>query len=186
MARHANLLKRSRCGLLVVDMQEKFIPVISGMDKVIANTVLLIKAFHELERPVLVTEQYPEGLGKTCEPVREALGTETESLTKLSFSCCEIEGFGQRLRTQNIHQVLLCGVESHVCIWQTAMDLLWDGFHVSVVKNAVSSRNETDRDTAFKRMTYAGIHLTTTEMALFELLERSDDPAFKSIQAYIK
>ncbi|MBN1782501.1 hydrolase [bacterium] len=185
MSRHPDLLHVQRCGLIVIDIQEKFVPVISDAEEIIRNTIRLIEAFRLFERPVLLTEQYPKGLGATVKPVLEKTG-EYEPLQKTSFSCLGISGFAQKLRSGKVHQAVVCGIETHVCVWQTVMDLLCEGFHVTVVRNAVSSRHAIDRDTAIERMIRAGIHVSTLETVLFEMLETAEHPSFRPVQALIK
>ena len=185
MSRHPLLLDRGRSGLLVVDIQEKILAVMADPERVVENTIKLIQGCTILEVPVFVTEQYPDGLGQTVAPVKEAVG-EVEMRGKLSFSCCGIEGLSRSLRSQKVEQVVVCGIESHVCVWQTAMDLIHEDFLVYVVRDAVSSRKEVDCETALDRMAFHGIGVTTTEMVLFELLEKAGTEAFKQVAKLIK
>ena len=186
MTRHPDLLKRSRSGLLVIDVQEKFEPVIPDMDRISAQIVKMIQAFQLFQQPVWITEQYPAGLGNTLAPILELMEEGYQRMEKQSFSVCSIPDFVRNLRTAKIIDMVLCGIETHVCVWQSAMDLKHEGFHVTVVRDAVSSRHEPDRDTAFQRMRDEGIHVTTTEACLFELLENAEDPLFKPVQKLIK
>ena len=186
MGSHPDLLKRTRSGLLVIDVQEKFAPVIPDIDRVILQIVKLIRAFQLFEQPIWMTEQYPAGLGSIMAPILEPMGEGVERIEKMSFSVCGVPDFVRKMRAAKKTDLILCGIETHVCVWQSAMDLMHEGFHVAVVKDAVSSRHALDRDTAFERMRDAGIHLTTTEILLFELLENAEDPLFKPIQALIK
>jgi nicotinamidase-related amidase len=185
MLRHPVLLDRNRTGLLVVDIQEKILAVTSRSKQVVENAVKLIKGFKILERPIFITEQYPEGLGNTVDPIKKVL-EEAEIHQKLTFSCCGIEGLTRQIRTQKIDQLVLCGIESHVCVWQTAMDLAYDGFKVSVVGDALSSRTDENHEAALKRMASHGIEVTTTEMVLFELLKEAGTDAFKAVSKLIK
>jgi nicotinamidase-related amidase len=186
MSRHPDLLKRTRSGLLVIDVQEKFAPVIPDIDGITLQIVKLIRAFQLFEQPIWITEQYPAGLGSTMAPILELMQKGFKRIEKLSFSVCGVPDFIRTLRTAKKTDLILCGIEAHVCVWQSALDLMHEGFHVTVVKDAVSSRHALDRDTAFERMRIADIHLTTTETLLFELLENADDPLFKPIQSLIK
>ncbi|OVE78790.1 hypothetical protein BVY01_04400, partial [bacterium I07] len=138
-----------------------------------------------MDLPVFATEQYPEGLGATDLKIHKALG-DIEISTKLSYSCCGINSFKAQLRAQKIDQLVICGIESHVCVWQTAMDLSDDGFQVEVAVDATASRKNTDHENALKRMTQAGIMTTTVEMALFELLEVAEGDVFKKVLKLIK
>ena len=185
MLRHPVLLGRDRTGLLVIDIQEKILAVMSRSKLVVENAVKLIRGFKILERPIFVTEQYPDGLGNTVDPIKKAL-EEVEIHQKLTFSCCGIEGLTRQIRTQKIDQLVLCGIESHVCVWQTAMDLTCDGLKVSVVSDALSARTEENHEAALKRMASHGIEVTTTEMALFELLKEAGTDEFKAVSKIIK
>ena len=185
MARNLQLLNKKRSGLLVVDMQKKLLKTIPNPDLLTENVLKLIEGFKIIERPVFLTEQYPEGLGKTETAIKKALkGIEIGE--KLSFSCCGIEGFSQKLRKQKIDQVVLCGIETHICIWQTAMDLLYNSFDVIVVKDCVSSRKEIDNENALNRMQANRIQISTTETVLFELLEKAGNDEFKKISELVK
>ena len=148
--------------------------------------VHLIQAFQLFKQPVWITEQNPAGLGNTLPPILELMGEGYQRLEKQSFSVCGIPDFVRNLRTAKMTYLVLCGIETHVCVWQSAMDLKHEGFHVTVIRDAVSSRHELARDTAFQRMRDEGIHVTTTEALLFELLENAEDSLFKPIQKLIK
>ena len=185
MPRNPVLLKRKRSGLLVIDIQEKILAVMANSKQVVDNSVKLIKSFIILERPIFVTEQYPEGLGNTNTKVKKALG-DVEIQEKLTFSCCGLEGMSRSIRAQRIEQIVLCGIESHVCVWQTAMDLMFDGLKVSVVRDAISSRTNENYEAALERMMANGIQITTTEMVLFELLRKAGTDEFKAISKLIK
>jgi len=185
MSRNPLLLDRKRAGLLVIDVQEKLLAVMAEPERVVENTIKLIKGFQILERPIFVTEQYPEGVGKTVAPIKKAL-KDVHIHEKITFSCIGMEGLVHTVWSQKIDQVVLCGIESHVCVWQTAVDLLYQGFTVAVVRDAVSSRKEIDCETALHRMASQGIALVTVEMVLFELLERAGTDAFKKVMKLIK
>jgi nicotinamidase-related amidase len=179
------LLDRQRAGLIVIDIQKKILEVMADSKSVKENAVKLIRGFFAMELPVLVTEQYPEGLGSSIDEIK-SLFKEPDVLQKLTFSCCGVKGFATTLRKKKLDQIVLCGIETHVCVWQTAMDLLNDGFSVYVAADGVSSRKISDYETALRRMSAAGIHVTSTEMALFELLKSVEDPAFKTVHKLIK
>ena len=185
MSRNTILLDRNRVGLLVIDIQQKLLKVMAHQDQVVENTVKLIKGFKIFQSPIFVTEQYPEGIGKTATPIKKVLG-DVEIQEKLTFSCCGVEGLIHSLRSKKIDQLVLCGIETHICVWQTAMDLIDQGFMVDVVKDAVSSRKDVDYETALARMLHHGIDVVTTEMVLFEILERAGTDEFKEIAKLIK
>jgi nicotinamidase-related amidase len=174
-------LDPSRAALVVVDVQEAFRPVIDGFDDVVAGTAALVQGARALDVPVLVTEQYPRGLGDTVPELVAHLG-DAERLPKTVFAASQADGFALDGRDQ----VLLCGVETHVCVSQTALDLLAGGVAVHVVTDAVSSRTAANRETGLRRMEDAGATLSSVEMALFELVGAAGSDAFKTIQALVK
>ena len=185
MDRNLQLLNKERTGLLVIDMQKKLLKTMPAPDILKENVLKLIEGFKIIERPVFLTEHYPEGLGKTETAIKKVLkGVEIEE--KLSFSCCGIEGFSRKLRKQKIDQVVLCGIETHICIWQTAMDLLYHSFNVTVVKDCVASRKEIDGETALARMQANRIQISTAETVLFELLGKAGAEPFQKISELIK
>ena len=185
MLRHPVLLDRDRTGLLVVDIQEKILAVTSRSKQVVENAVKLIKGFKILERPIFITEQYPEGLGNTVDPVKKVL-EEAEIHQKLTFSCCGIEGLTRQIRTQKIDQLVLCGIESHVCVLQTAIDLKEAGYTPVVVMDCISSRKLDNVDLAAERFRHEGIMMTSYESILFELTRSAGAPEFKAISKLVK
>jgi nicotinamidase-related amidase len=175
------MLDRRRTLLLVVDEQEAFRPAIADFDRVVAATRTMVRAAGVLAIPVIVTEQYPCGLGRTVEEIAAQLDR-TAPLEKISFSATGAEGFDLGGRDQ----VLLCGIEAHVCVWQTASKLRDQGVEVHAVTDAIGSRAEADRAIGFGRIGGAGGILTSVETALFELLGAAGSPEFKEVQALIK
>jgi len=183
--RHPSILNRKRTALLLVDIQERVHAVMHFRDQVEANAIKLIRGFRILHVPIFITEQYPKGLGPTLAAVTEALGDQAP-LQKMSFSCCGSEELMAGLSNRSVEQVAISGIETHVCVLQTALDLLASGFQVHVVRDAVSSRRVTDHETAIERMRAAGAIVTTTESTLFELMERADISEFKTVSTLIK
>lgn len=179
------VLIEEKTALLVVDIQEAFLKSIPGLKEVIDRTETVIRAFDTLNRPILITEQYPKGLGHTVDALRGASG-KAEYFEKSSFSACGAGGFRKRLEDDGVSTVLVAGIETHVCVNQTVHDLLETGFNVHVLEDAVESRSASDRDTALKKMYLSGAVPSTVEMALFEMLNGSDSPHFKKIQSLIK
>jgi len=173
-------------GLLVIDIQEKFRSAISSFDAVITGTVRLVRAFGIMRMPILATEQYPQGLGPTVKPIVDALPPQTEPLVKKCFSCCGIKGFIERLERTRVTAFALCGVETHVCVYQTALDLIARGHTVIAIANAMASRNELDHVTALRRIEQAGGIIMTVEMLLFDLVRTADAPDFREIQMLVK
>ena len=185
MSRSPLLVHRERAALLVVDIQEKILAVMSEPDRVVKNSVKLIKGFHALGRPIFATEQYPEALGKTVEKIHKAL-KKTPIEVKSTFSCCGIRDLIFSVRKQMIDQIIICGIETHVCVLQTAFDLMHAGLNIFVCQDAVSSRNEMDYQAALIRMAHQSIIVTTTESVLLEMVENSESEVFKPILKLIK
>jgi len=183
--RHSRVLERERVALLVVDVQERLWPVMQERQRLVDRIVIMIKACHILKIPIFVTEQYPKGLGATVHPVKEALGGK-EPLVKMTFSCCGLTQLPKVLEEKGIGKAIVVGIESHVCVLQTALDLLARGFQVHVPRDAVSSRHEEDERTALQRLAREGVVITTVEMALFELLRTAQAPEFKEVSRLIK
>lgn len=176
--RSPELMSAHDTALLVVDVQLRLIPVIAHHARVVWNVRRLIDGARVLGLPVIATEQYPAGLGATVPELADRLG---EVPAKLSFSCCGCPEAFASLEKSGVHRLLVCGVEAHVCIQQTVLDLLASGWRVYVAVDAVGSRFAIDYETALKRMDSAGATLTTTEGALFEWCQVAGTPQFKQI-----
>lgn len=185
MKRHPIILKKETSALLIIDLQEKILPVIRNVDIVIENTIKLIKGFKTLNLPIYFTEQYPKGLGPTSTKILSELKG-YNAIQKMSFSCFGAEDLFTELRSKKLHQIIISGVESHVCVQQTVLDLLANDFQVNVAADAVSSRREFDFQIALDRMRTLGAEITTTESILFELLEVCGTPEFKEISRIVK
>lgn len=176
--RSNELMSRHDTALLVVDVQERLLPMIEGVEKMIWNIRRLIDAAELLGLPVVATEQYPKGLGSTAPLLRERLGEIPE---KRRFSCGQMTEVVEPWTHNGIDKVLVAGIEAHVCIQQTALDLLAQGFSTFVAADAVSSRHAEDREFGLRRMESSGVILTTTEACIFEWCETSEAAEFKSI-----
>jgi nicotinamidase-related amidase len=183
--RHPQLLDVSETLLLVIDVQERFRPVMKGFDAMAAGCIRLIRTFQALDLPIVVTEQYPKGLGATVPELKEVLGV-FEPLEKTVFSSYGCNGVPEQISESNARQLLVCGIETHVCVSQTVHDLLAAGYQVHVAVDAVESRHEQNRQIALHRMEQSGAVLTTTETAAFELMEDARHDKFKEIQALFK
>ena len=170
------LMSRENSALVVIDVQEKLIPAISGSKKIVWNIQRLARAANLLNVPARVTEQYPKGLGPTVQSLKEGLGDPVE---KLMFSCRECQTMLDDLRGQGITNLTLVGIESHVCVLQTALDFITDGFNVYIVADAVGARSELDHEIALRRAETSGCFITTTEAVLFEWCESASAPEFK-------
>ena len=179
------LLTTDNTVLVLVDVQERLARVMHDRETLFGNLQRLIKGAGVLGVPVIFTEQYPQGLGKTVPEVADLLG-DTQPVSKLSFSCCGDEVFMTRFKALNRNQVLLAGIEAHVCVYQTAVDLLNSGYQVKVAADAVDSRTEINQKLALEAMREAGAFITGTEMALFELLRSAQSGNFREISQIVK
>jgi len=175
-------LDPQRAALVVVDVQEAFRKAVPTFDEIADATAKLVRGAAAIGVPIVVTEQYPKGLGKTVDVVAEHLPEGVEPVEKVRFSAAEADGFDLSGR----NQAIVCGIETHVCVNQTVLDLIADGVETQVVTDAVGSRTEANRELGLRKMERAGATLTSVETALFELLRGSDSPAFKEVQALIK
>jgi nicotinamidase-related amidase len=175
-------LSRDRTALVVVDVQEAFRKAVPSFDQIAERAGILVQAAATTGIPIVITEQYPKGLGETAREVAAALPDAARALEKLSFSATEADGFDLDGRDQAI----VCGVEAHVCVSHTALDLLAGGVEVHVAEDAVGSRSEEDKRVALRKMERAGAVMTTVEMALFELVRRAGTDEFKRLQALVR
>ncbi len=171
--------------LVIVDVQQKLTDVMHDKERLISEFDKLIKGIITIEVPIILTEQNPDGLGPTIAEIK-ALLPELKPIYKMSFSCLGEEEFPERLKESGRSQVLLTGIEAHVCVYQTAMDLAGAGYDVQVVSDCISSRTQANKELALQKLRGAGIGITGTEMILFELLKTADNPRFRDIAAIIK
>ncbi|MFZ5981903.1 MAG: hydrolase [Candidatus Zixiibacteriota bacterium] len=179
------MLTRENAVLVVVDVQGKLATLMYEREKFYDNVVRLINGAKVLELPILWNEQLPDKLGDTIEPVREALA-EYKPLVKKSFSCCGNDVFVKTLQASGRRQVVLVGMESHICVYQTARDLLNDGYEVYLAVDAVSSRTPENKETGIRAMMAMGAQITCVEMALFEMLEIAEGDRFKQCIKIVK
>ena len=180
------ILSPTTSQLLVIDVQEKLAPAMSDAAPVIENSARLVTAARHFALPVTISEQYPRGIGPTVETIREAAGNEARYFEKLAFSCLRDEAIAAHLKAQQRRQIVVTGIEAHVCVLQSALDLKAAGHEVFVVVDAVASRQEASREIALRRMEQAGVHPVTTEMVIFEWLGRAGTPDFKALLPLIK
>jgi len=183
--RHSTILRRELTALLIIDIQEKISRVMLSPEILIQNTIKLIEGFKILGSPIFITEQYPKGLGETENIIKESLKG-VVPIQKLSFSCAGAGDLFDLLKYKRITQVAVAGIESHVCVQQTVLDLIANGFRVSLAADACSSRKEKDYNIALERMRTAGAIVTTTEAILFELLNVCGTDEFKQISKIVK
>lgn len=172
--------------LAVIDMQEAFRAVIPDFEDVAARIAKAVEGARLLNIPVIITEQYPQGLKHTAKEIIAALPAGLKAIEKICFSSCGSEDFLSVLVSNNIKQVLLCGIEAHICVMQTALDLIERGLQVHLLVDCITSRKPENKQAALARLTQAGAVQSTLEMALFEIMRSADATQFKQIQAIIK
>ena len=183
---HPNVLDSSKAALLVVEVQEAFLDVLSDTDRLISRVAIAVRAFRILELPIFVTEQYPKGLGITVEEIRSELPDDFPYLEKTAFSSCGASQLEEGFRRAGIKQVVVCGLETHVCVNQTTHDLLDRGFDVHLLTDCVASRTKQDRRAGLRKMFSSGAVSSSLEMALFELMRDARHEKFKQVQQLIK
>jgi len=179
------LLERDHSCLLIVDVQERLAPVMSDPRRVLHNCTLLMRAAQRLQIPILVSEQYPKGLGPTMVDLRSYL-PEEGALPKLHFSAAADEAILARLKSFDRGQVVIAGIETHVCVLQTAIDLKAKGFEVMVAADACASRRVESEQMGWSRMRQCGVELLSIEMVLFEWMHKAGTAEFKELSALIK
>jgi len=185
VARHS--LEVEQCALLVIDVQEKLLPPIFQKEQLVCNAKLLIRAAEVLKIPAVVTTQYSKGLGPTVPEIASLL-PETDAIDKDRFSCFGSDTFCSLLKRLpgNRNTLLLCGMESHICVMQTALAALREGYIVHVASDAVSSRTEWNWKIGLERTRAAGAVISSTEMMIYELMRSSSSPAFKEMLPHLK
>ena len=176
--KHPFFLEREDALLAVIDVQEKLFAAMDQQEKMVRNIGSLVRTAQRLHLPIVVTEQYPQGLGPTIPPLKELLG-EVAPLSKLTFSCCRTEHFQSRLKEVGKRQVILTGMEAHICVLQTALDLLQAGFSVHIPLDAVCSRRKENWKVAMVQLKMAGAVITCAETVAFELLREAGTEDFK-------
>jgi len=172
--------------LVVIDVQGKLAQLMDQKETLFANLERMIKGAQILEIPILWTEQVPEKLGQTTPAIRELLVETIQPISKSSFSCCGHPPFMEQFKAIKRHQVLITGIEAHICVYQTVLNLLEQHYEIHVVSDAVSSRIAANKQIGLERMQEAGAYLTSAEMALFELLRVAEGPQFKAIAKLVK
>lgn len=178
-------LRRPHAGLVVVDLQERLLGAMFEKERLVLNVSRLLQGAGAIGLPVISTEQYPQGLGSTVPEIASVLGS-ARPLQKTAFSACGAAGFCEAIESHRISQVILCGIETHVCVSQTCLDLLEKGLSAFVVADAVSSRTSENMRCGLDRMRGAGAVIVSTEMVLFELLEKAGTEEFKKVLALVK
>lgn len=179
------VLSKDNSVLVIVDIQERLAVAMDKKDRVVGNTLHLIEAAKLLSLPIIVTEQYSKGLGPTLPEIKSAL-TAYAPIEKITFSCCGEPGFMKAMSDTGRKQAIVVGMETHVCVWQTCLDLLREGYAVHLVRDAVCSRAKINYKTGLELARDAGAVVTSTEVAMFQLLVRAGSQEFKTISGRIK
>lgn len=183
---HTAILEKGQTVLVVIDLQEAFRSAIPDFSLIASRISMATRGFQILDVPIIVTEQYPQGLGKTAEEILYTLPPDYEVFEKSAFSACGEQSFNEKLKSLNVSQIVLCGVEAHVCVNQTAHDLLNENFQVHLLIDSVASRFSHDKEAGIAKMKTNGVVPSSVEMALFELMRDSKHEQFKEIQNLIK
>lgn len=171
--------------MVVVDVQEKLLPYVIGKDEVLGNIQMLIKFAHIMDIPVILTEHYPKGLGVTVSEIKEVL-SEYEPKEKVIFSCWGSMDFKEKLKELGIKTLMIAGIESHICVQQTTLDAINSGYEVHVISDAVSSRTQRNLDIGIEKMRQFNAVISSTEMAMYEIMERADTKEFKEVLKLVK
>jgi nicotinamidase-related amidase len=179
------MLDIGNCCLVLVDLQGKLAHLMYDKHALFRNIQILIKAAQILDIPIIWCQQCPDALGPTAPEISELLSG-TQPINKSSFSCCGDERFNIKLDSLGRRQILLCGIEAHVCIYQSAVDMLAMEYEVSVIADAVSSRTLENKQSALCRMQAEGVKISSTEMAMFELLKTAKHPEFRQLAKLVK
>ncbi len=183
--RHPRILDSQQAMLLIVDVQESFRKQLKDLDLLTRNITILAEAAKILKIPVMLSEQYPQGLGKTIAEISACLG-EHKYFEKTAFSCCQAKGFLEELEGFGRKQVIVCGIEAHVCVNQTVHELMANGYTVHIIKDAIASRFERNKELGWEKMVSSGAVPSSVEMALFEMLAESGTEPFKAVQRLVK
>lgn len=171
---------------LVIDFQERLVPVIHNSEELLHNTEILVKGLKALEIPMLVTQQYTKGIGMTVPKIADAVGENFTYYDKVNFSCAEDEAILDKIAESGKNNIIVCGIEAHICVLQTVIDLIGKGYHVVLVEDCVGSRRESDRQTGIQRALAEGALPATYESILFELTRVAKTDVFKEISRLIK
>lgn len=183
--RHDHKLMKEGSVLVVVDVQDKLLHAIHDWQTVLANTVKMVKYAQTLGIPVIVSEQYPKGLGQTNSLLTDLPAAEL-FFEKTVFSCFGAPGFAEKLKSVNAKHLVMTGIETHICVTQTTLDALVQGYSVHIVADAVGSRDPFNKEIGLAKMRQAGAVISSSEIALYEWLERSDTKEFKAVLPLVK
>ena len=179
------MLQKETAALALIDVQGKLASLMHEREELYRQLQILVKGAQALDLPIFWMEQYPEGLGPTIPELAELLADQ-QPLAKLCFSACGQRDFQDGLRKSGRRQVIVAGIETHICVYQTARDLLEDNYDVEIVADAVSSRSAQNKEIGIEKMRLAGAAITSVETVLFELLREAGTPQFKEIARLVK
>ena len=183
---HQNTLVLTQSALTIIDMQEAFRTKMPDFSEVAERIATMVNAAKLLQLPIIVTEQYPKGLGHTAIEILEVLPDSTQVIEKTTFSSCGVKPFQSQLNDANAKQVIVCGIEAHICVNQTVHDLIASDLQVHLLADCITSRKKENKDIAFRKMEMAGAIPSSVEMAVFELMRDAKHEQFKAIQGLIK
>ena len=183
--RHPMLFTRDNSAILLIDYQEKFVPVLQDNEWIVKNIKLLLAGANIYKVPIIVSEQVPEKLGSTISDFKPFL-SDSEFVSKKTMSCCGQAGFVEKLKNKKINKIAVCGIEAHVCVLQTSLDLLNNGFQVHLVCDAITTIVKHNRDIAIEKMKSAGVIVSSVETILFEMAYEAGSEEFKQLQGLFK
>ena len=183
---HTNTLDRTRTALVIIDVQESFRNAIPDFNEIASNIATVTRGVQLLGVPIIVTEQYPRGLGPTAEEIRLSWPDQQEIIEKTAFSSCGATAFNERLQQLGVQHALVCGIEAHVCVNQTTHDLLAAGYTVHLLLDCISSRFDHNKRAGLAKMQQSGALPSSVEMALFELMRDARHEQFKAVQKLVK
>jgi nicotinamidase-related amidase len=182
---HPAILTKDDTALIIVDVQEKLLPYVTDKEEVVKNLKMLIRFAYIMGIPIILTEHYPKGLGRTVPEIKEVLKN-YESFEKVIFSCFGSEEFKSKLKELEIKTLMLAGIESHICVQQTALDALNAGYKVHIIADAISSRTLRNLKVGIEKVRQFGGVISSTEMAMYEIMERADTMEFKEVLKLVK
>lgn len=183
---HPNVLQLEKTAFVIVDVQEAFRASIADFDRLARQTAVFAEGAKLLGVPIIITEQYPKGLGRTAREILNVLSDDIEIIEKTAFSSCGAKSFNEQLKSTGATQIIVAGLETHVCVNQTVHDLLDNGFQVHLLCDSVASRSELNKQIAVQKMQSSGTILSSVETALFELMRDAHHEQFKAVQRLIK
>ncbi len=183
---HPNILKLEDSILLIIDVQEAFRPSIADFAALARNIATFVQGAKSLSLPIIVTEQYPKGLGHTAKEISAVLPNDLDLVEKTAFSACGSMAFAEKLKMLNRRQIIVAGIEAHICVNQTVHDLLEQDYQVHLLADCIASRNEQNKQLALRKMQQSGAICSSVEMALFEIMRDARHGEFKIIQKLVK